>query len=1474
MAPRWPQVNNGPENINEHATYLKEACNQLQSVDRGRQNQVPWNIVQQYVASTVALIGKVLRQPAFDEIIQHVQDAAKCTQNIQKDITIIKNSVGLGTTPINAANYSGGRAATTTWAQIAAQAKGAPAPPPPVPQGIPAGKAHSTVTAYKDRVVIVKLKDYGIAQRYRTQPAIWIRQKVESSIRDNMATRLVKVVAAHQLKSGDIQIFTSTTAEATQLKQNKGWIKGLGEHAELVVATYGVIVHGIPTNSINIKDQKATIQRIIADNYTVIPNAEISHIGWLTKEATLKRASSIVVEFTDPEIANAIIYAGMAWEGRIHQCQLYDRACRVKQCFRCYNYGHIGTQCNASQICGYCAEQHEAKHCKQKGVEGFTPRCAVCKDAHTAWSNACPARRKEMQRVEQAKEVRSIYWHVPSKDTPQPVPHNSRNTNRSQAAHERPRPIPAPTAVLEPLDATTEEINSPLHPSPGTPPTIEAPVVPSTEQTHQPVREPNGTGESEEQRAMPTPVALSDGEEWATPAVLQDPAWQPDPSNDILPPSHLTDNTEESETQGADDWLNDIANEIDDVWLYGYPDNGPSPQTSLVTDTYTAGGRIYKGCKCPEHQEIYANWPTRDAELKIAQCMRICMYCGKDFPQASELRKHLRKSGYSKRNLAVQTETRNRWSASTPGWTLRSRIVSSSNRSEARTTRSQSHADRADYNVQKSRDVVLASLFQNPRVLKYDILAIQEPWRNPFIATSYHPLKTHFHLMYSAEAATRVCLYINKRIDPGTWNVSFISKDIISLKISDSRLNQSVHIFNVYNEVTSDTLPTLAETIGTLNSERIVVLGDFNLHHPLWSADYRRTRRGPSAENLLRIIEDSQLQLLTVPGTPTHRWKDGESTIDLTFASEDVASRVTQCKIDKHLDCDSDHLPIALTVNWNPQPDEPKRKRLWAKTNITILRQVTQNHLSKSNDATELSSIESIDGFVSTLVQALNAGIEASTPWSNPSPRSIPGFNQECRDLCTEVQQLRRRWQRTRQDGDYEAYRQARNRKGRLVQKTLRNNHRQKVEEASASPSGLWNLVKWAKNRHNASAACTPPLLRWDHHREKIEAGATKRLSALSALASSTWGTGAINLRHVYRAMVVPQMLYGCSAWHISANSYTSRGGAMTSAIQKIQRRAAQIITGAFRTTAGAAMDVESHLLPVQQQLEQTALEATIRIRTTPLHDDMATTETESGDTRTPIQRRSEQSPLDRFSSTLESKHGLRLERLEKRIPHVVPPWWIPPPVRINESAEGAVKEHDATEPETLRIYTDGSGINGHVGAAAVTPAVQANGIYSKRTQYMGTSSTTKSTIRRAMRNEWDLAWEKCKHGRELFRLGVRPGKAILDTHAGAHRAISSAITQMRTGKIGLRAYLHAINKADTNQCQCGQGPQTVRHILLECRNWVDERHRMWAGKSPCIDIKRILCNPPMAVQAAKMILRTGLLGQFRAVPSTVLKYT
>ena len=88
-------------------------------------------------------------------------------------------------------------------------------------------------------------------------------------------------------------------------------------------------------------------------------------------------------------------------------------------------------------------------------------------------------------------------------------------------------------------------------------------------------------------------------------------------------------------------------------------------------------------------------------------------------------------------------------------------------------------------------------------------------------------------------------------------------------------------------------------------------------------------------------------------------------------------------------------------------------------------------------------------------------------------------------------------------------------------------------------------------------------------------------------------------------------------------------------------------------------------------------------------------------------------------------KSDIQLNQLEKRPPHVVPPWWGPPFTHIAESPEIALMEHDATDPSTLCVYTDGSGIDGHVGAAVVAPMLAIQGIRAKSMKYMGTSTTS-----------------------------------------------------------------------------------------------------------------------------------------------------
>jgi hypothetical protein len=670
MAPRWPQVNNGPENINEHAAYLKEVCNQLQAADKGRTNQIPWNTVQPYILSTLALIGKVLAQPSVGEVLHQIRDAAKDIQIIQRDMTAVKGSIGLGTTPLNLANFSGVRAAKTSWAQVAAMPRGPLMPPPePVQHGTHATKTSIMVTAYKDRVVTVRLKDRNLARRYRNNSPTWARQQIQNSIRGKALTKSIKVVAAHQLKSGDIQIYTSTTAETRQLKENQAWVKGLGEHAELVVPTYGVIVHGVSTKSINIQDQDTVIRQMLADNYTVVPQAKISYVGWLTKEGNLKRTSSIVVEFTDPEMANAIIYAGMAWDGQIHQCQLYDRACRVKQCFRCYHYGHIGTQCNASQTCGYCAELHESKHCPQKSMSGFTPRCTVCKGDHTAWSNVCPARKKELGRVGQAKQTRSVYWHVPAKSTVPPT--NIDNTAPASTTQETilsMDPIPD-TEIPNPVTATRdpEEDEDTIVVQAGRPTVLPPNTASETVPTQSHV-EVQGSRETMTIQTTDVPARTVPSTGPTTEQESLQPLWQPPIDPQLNQTSSIYPELEETaEIQDAEGWLDSMFNEEQDSeWL---PDIAEaSPLTSTATEGRAAAGMIHRGCKCPDHQHIYDTWPTSDAELTIAKCMTVCVYCGVDYGRPPTLRMHLRSAKHARNNISVVRETKGKGSSTTPSW--------------------------------------------------------------------------------------------------------------------------------------------------------------------------------------------------------------------------------------------------------------------------------------------------------------------------------------------------------------------------------------------------------------------------------------------------------------------------------------------------------------------------------------------------------------------------------------------------------------------------------------------------------------------------------------------------------------------------------------------------------------------------------------------------------------------------------------
>lgn len=107
------------------------------------------------------------------------------------------------------------------------------------------------------------------------------------------------------------------------------------------------------------------------------------------------------------------------------------------------------------------------------------------------------------------------------------------------------------------------------------------------------------------------------------------------------------------------------------------------------------------------------------------------------------------------------------------------------------------------YNVNRSKDTVMAQFMRDPTVTAADIIAIQEPWKNPFSNTTHHPAKDTHELLYpeigtgEKEERTRVCMFVSKKLSG--WVHTVHSRDVQELSITTSTGN--LRILNIYNDM-------------------------------------------------------------------------------------------------------------------------------------------------------------------------------------------------------------------------------------------------------------------------------------------------------------------------------------------------------------------------------------------------------------------------------------------------------------------------------------------------------------------------------------------------------------------------------------------------------------------------------------------------------------------------------------------------
>ena len=99
--------------------------------------------------------------------------------------------------------------------------------------------------------------------------------------------------------------------------------------------------------------------------------------------------------------------------------------------------------------------------------------------------------------------------------------------------------------------------------------------------------------------------------------------------------------------------------------------------------------------------------------------------------------------------------------------------------------------------------------------------------------------------------------------------------------------------------------------------------------------------------------------------------------------------------------------------------------------------------------------------------------------------------------------------------------------------------------------------------------------------------------------------------------------------------------------------------------------------------------------------------------------------------------------------------------------------------------------------------------------------------------------------------------------YAGLTKAEATALFLMRTEVIGLNAWLAAIQVPGIAPvCSCGTHAQTVRHILLHCPRVERTDLIVRCGTER---MEEILGRPECARHAARWLVRSGIMEQFRA---------
>jgi ribonuclease HI len=225
--------------------------------------------------------------------------------------------------------------------------------------------------------------------------------------------------------------------------------------------------------------------------------------------------------------------------------------------------------------------------------------------------------------------------------------------------------------------------------------------------------------------------------------------------------------------------------------------------------------------------------------------------------------------------------------------------------------------------------------------------------------------------------------------------------------------------------------------------------------------------------------------------------------------------------------------------------------------------------------------------------------------------------------------------------------------------------------------------------------------LTWKLQLEHAMVKGSKWAAQIKRVAHSSWGITPKYARKLYISVALPKVLYAIDVWctpiRSTGEGLRSKGSATAvRQITTIQRAGAIAITGGLRTSPTDTLDACAFLIPATQLIKKGCFKGAVRLATIPPEHPLFKVVRASAN-RKLIRHKA---PTHVLMQTFELKPDA-VTKIAAMVRNPMEAKEIPMRISIANGKEASIAEA-ANASEAIKVYSDGSEINGKVGAAAI----------------------------------------------------------------------------------------------------------------------------------------------------------------------------